>query len=232
MQLYCRQCGAEIQSADINLDNMIAKCAACNAVFSFADMYDEPSHQKTKNQVLQYDVPMPNGFTIHEGDSTLTIERKWFSFTHIVLIVFGVIWNCMIWFIFVPNFSEIGGAFSLFLLPFIAAGIGLIYVAIAGFFNTTTISVNDAELNISHAPIPFPGKQVASGNIEQLYTRRKVSRSKNGTSVSYQLRVMLRDGTERLLIQSLEKPEQAIFIEQEIERFLNIEDIPVRGEYR
>jgi hypothetical protein len=234
MQIYCRQCGAEIRAEDINLDKMIAKCSQCNAIFSFADMYGEDSHKKKK--VDFSNVPMPNNMSIDNSGSTLVIERKWFSFSHIFLAIFAVIWNGMIWTIFVPNFAEAGaagfGIFPLFLLPFILVGIGVAYVALAGFLNTTTIHVDNMTLTVHHHPLPFINKTVPTNDIEQLYTKQQISRSKNGTTVSYQLHIIKYDGKNQRLLQSLDNPEQAIFIEQEVERFLDIEDRPVRGEYR
>jgi hypothetical protein len=42
----------------------------------------------------------------------------------------------------------------------------------------------------------------------------------------------VRDGTDVKLIGGLEKPEQAVYIEQQIESFLGIVDHPVQGEDR
>lgn len=232
MQIYCRQCGKEIQADGVNLDKMIAKCSACNAVFSFADMYDgEHSHQK-KKQHLQYDVPMPDKFSIRDDGDTLTIERKWFSWGVIFVGIFAIIWNAVLWIFFVPNFSEVGSMFTLFLLPFIGAGIFLIYTSIAGLLNTTSITVRSKQLKISHYPLPFPGYTVSIGDIEQLFTKQRISRTKNGTRIYYQLYVLLGDGREKALLKDLPTPEQALYVEQEVERFLDIEDIPVSGEFR
>jgi len=160
------------------------------------------------------------------------IKRKWYNSMVIVMGVFAVTWNTMLWTIFVPNFSREGGMFSLILFPFVGVGIFLGYSTIAGLVNTTTIKVNDATFSVRHHPLPFPGSHLASTDIEQLYTKQRISRSKNGTRISYQLHALLQDGRDKALIKNLTSSEQALYVEQEVERFLDIENIPVSGEYR
>jgi hypothetical protein len=76
-----------------------------------------------------------------------------------------------------------------------------------------------------------PGnKQFKADLLQQLYTKRHVSHSKNGTSINYELRVTTTDGRDEKLMGGFNKQEQALFIEQEIEKFLGIEDRPIRGE--
>ncbi|MGB1287357.1 MAG: hypothetical protein ACPG7F_12535, partial [Aggregatilineales bacterium] len=236
MQLYCRQCGAEIKAENVNLGKMIAKCDTCNAVFSFADMYDdiEPKAKKSKRE-LYADVAMPNNMTLVENEKEMRIERKWFGCSTAMLLFFAIIWNGMIFGIFLPAVG-LSGADDfpiLFLVPFMAVGIGMGYMGIAGLVNSTTVYVNDHEISIKHAPLPIPGgnKYLDAANIEQLFTKMHVSHSDNGTNYTYSLNVIKTDGTRQKIIGSLDKAEQALYMEQEIERFSGIENLPVKGEY-
>lgn len=233
MQIYCRQCGAAIKAENIHLETMMAKCNQCDAVFSFADMYEGVSGKGKAEQgdVLQ-DIPMPSGVTMYDNGSALSIERKWFSPLVFFIAFFAVIWNGMIYAIFVPAFGRVGGIPTLFLLPFILVGLGLILYVVATFVNTTYIEVDSQTLNISHKPIPFPARTVDVANIVQLYTKRRIHRGKNGTTTSYGLYVITADGKNQRLIGSLSDPKQALYMEQEIERFLGIENREVRGEMR
>lgn len=230
MQIYCRSCGKEIQAENINLDKMIAKCSHCNAVFSFADMY-EGVQEKAK---LSYeDLPTPQGITVHQDYDHLLIERKWASLSGSFLIVFAVIWNGMIWGIFVPAMGFTGEIFfSLFLIPFILVGIYIAYMGLAMLLNTTKIRVDNTALDIRHEPLPFPSKHLPVNDIEQLFTRQRISHNKNGTSVTYELFAIQHDAKEVSLLSNLEKAEFALFIEKEIENYLGIQDRPVLGEYR
>jgi Tfp pilus assembly PilM family ATPase len=66
-------------------------------------------------------------------------------------------------------------------------------------------------------------------DLKQLYAKEKVSSSRNGTSITYEVHVT-RSGRNIKLVSGLESSEQAVYIEQEIEKYLNIKDIPVKGE--
>ena len=43
MQLTCPDCQEPIRADDVNIDALVAKCAACNSVFRFADRLDAPT---------------------------------------------------------------------------------------------------------------------------------------------------------------------------------------------
>jgi hypothetical protein len=131
MQVTCKQCGAPIGAEAVNLDRLVAKCAFCNAVFSFADQL-EPA-ERPRPAAERFDVPMPKGFDVQARTGRLRIARKWFS-------------------------------------------------------------------------------------------------HKNSTSTTYEVYAILQDGARQKLLSGLHEIEQALYIEQEIERFLEIEDRPVRGE--
>lgn len=231
MQIYCRQCGAPIKAENINLNNLMAKCDECDAVFSFADMYEGTSvKEKRTKDVL--DIPMPAGISIDNSGSRLLIQRTWFHWSVLFLLVFAVIWNGMIWGVFVPNFGGFSRSPDWFLLPFIGVGLGLIVYIVFSFVNSTVIEVDVQAIVVQHKPIPFPGKYVDSADVEQLYSKRHVHSSKNGSSSTYSLYVVTSSGDHQRLVSNLGSPEQALFMEQEIERFLGIEDRPVRGEMR
>lgn len=237
MQIYCRQCGAEIQAEDINLDKMIAKCDKCNAVFSFADMY-EGQQGKPKTASKFDEISLPKNIIIQNDETSLVIERQWFDGSTIFVTVFAIFWNGILWAYFIPRI--VGAANPMPLLMFLffivgGVGFGILsgYGALAGWLNTTTIRVDNHTLDIKHSPIPVlnGNKQIRATDIEQLYTKERVSHSQGATFVRHELHIIMYDGRQQALLRNLES-EQALFIEQEIESFLKIENRPVRGEYR
>jgi len=232
MQIYCRQCGAPIKSNNINLDNLMAKCDECNAVFSFADMYDDVSSKKEKRDQVLMDIPMPDGINIDNSGSRLLIRRNWFHWSMLFLGGFAVVWNGMIWGFFIPNFSRFDDAPTFFMVPFVLVGVYLIVHVVSSLVNHTDIEVDVQAVQIAHKPIPFPGRYIDCANIDQLYTKRNVHRGENSTTYTYSLHVVTADGKNQKLIGNLQNSDQALFIEQEIERFLGIENRPVRGEMR
>ena len=76
-----------------------------------------------------------------------------------------------------------------------AAGVGLTYTVLTGFINRTRVEVNRALLTIRHGPLPWVGNRVLPGrSLAQLYGEEVISKSRNGTSVSYSLFAVDREG--------------------------------------
>lgn len=126
---------------------------------------------------------------------------------------------------------------GLFGLIHLAVGIGLTYYTISLLFNKTDIWVNRDDLIIKHHPLPsFKAgmNHVNPRELEQLYVKEKISKSKNGTSRSYSLRGKFRDGTDKVVISQyvLHNAQMAMQLEEEIESFLGITDYHVEDEYK
>ena len=99
--------------------------------------------------------------------------------------------------------------------------------------NRTVVTVLSGQLEVHHEPLPAPGNvRLSVHDLEQLYTKERVSHTKNGTSISYELRANRRDGTDIKLIGGLDRQDQAAYMEQQIEAFLGIKDRRVSGEAR
>lgn len=67
MQIQCRSCRAKIQAEDVNLDRMLAKCRACNAIFDFSNQVDAPpTPSPAKARRDRGEVPMPGKLKVEE----------------------------------------------------------------------------------------------------------------------------------------------------------------------
>ena len=177
------------------------------------------------------DIGLPDKMDINHYDDYMHITRKWFGWSIIFMTVFAVVWNAFLFGFFINVPSEAGLAAKLFPLIHVTVGIGISYYAVAGWLNKTNIYVSQHALEIQHKPLPwFGNKRLLVKDIKQLYSKEKISHSKNGTSVSYEVRVATNSGKDTKLLSGLETSEQALFIEQEIEKYLGIKNQPVRGE--
>ena len=165
---------------------------------------------------------LPKGLTIDVSKDALIITRKWFSPKYIFFIVFGLIWNIGLW----SGVYQAGIWIYLF-LPHGWLGLWLAYQALTGLFNATSITVNTSRIIIEHHPIPYPGNKRLEANIlKQLYTKQKTKRN----SHTYEVRVLTTSGQDKPLLTGLDRPEQAMYLEQQIEEFLGIRNEPVAGE--
>jgi hypothetical protein len=106
-------------------------------------------------------------------------------------------------------------------------GLVLFYWGLAGLLNRTAITVAPEQLTIRHGPLPLlSGKQFDPILIKQVFVRRHASTERS----SYEVYMLTWDGREEKLLGDLNRPEQALYLEQEIERQLGIKDKPVPGE--
>ncbi|MCP4542601.1 MAG: hypothetical protein GY832_36225 [Chloroflexi bacterium] len=177
------------------------------------------------------DLGLPNGIDLTENLDGLEIVRRWFSIQTVFLTFFVVFWDgfLVFWYTQAINTSNI--MMLVFPLLHVAIGVGLTYYVLASYVNRTYIRVNHSFLSIQHAPLPFPGNRtVDASDIKQVYSKENISRSRRSNSVTYEVHALTRNGRNLKLLSRLPNSEQALFIEQEIERFLRIQDVPVRGE--
>lgn len=230
-RIYCKSCGAPIEKKDIDLARGFARCGYCGTV-SRIDV-ERPTAPAAASAYPQErpEIPMPENFAVYHVGDLLQLVRRWFTPSHIFVLLIAIFWN---------GFNVVFGAFSLipgvcimllFQLPFIAIGVFLLYWALAGFVNRTTIQVGQGWLVTKHTPLPWWGEaQIEAAQIVQCYTYEKVTYGRNGVSRSYEVHAILRDRTDKIIVKDLPNPPQALYIEQEVERYLRIKDEPIRGE--
>jgi hypothetical protein len=89
------------------------------------------------------------------------------------------------------------------------------------------------QLSVTHGPLPWPGNlTLPRASLQQLFCEEQVRNGKNGVSYSYNVVAVLQDKSRVKLVTGLDAPEQALFIEQKLERQLGIADRSVAGEMR
>lgn len=232
MMLTCHSCSKPIPAADINIKLAIAKCGACDAVFSFAD--ELGVDQRERAIAERPVVPTPKGYTVENFGSELEISRRWFTPAILFLVFFCVLWDGFLVFWYGIAFSQDDVPWIMILFPtlHLAVGVGLTYFVLCCFVNRTRIKVSMGQLTVRHGPLPWPGNYTLnSADVEQLYCQSKFHQGKHGGRYTYEVQALLHDGTKQKLVSGLDDSDQAIFIEQQLEDHLRIEDRRVPGEF-
>jgi hypothetical protein len=218
--LYCKSCGAPIEEDDINLDLAMAKCSYCGAVFGVKGL----PLQKDRDAPLRYErpeVPMPTGIEVTRVGDALQISRRWCRWPPLCLFLLLLCLGCdavLIMIIF-------GNGGMPVTFPYITIAIGMTYGTLARFLDRITVQVKQGQLKIRQRPLPCGHEKCLSAtDIEQIYCKESI------LSRSYEAYAVLRRGRKIKLLSNLPKPEQALYIEQELERSLGIQDRPVHGE--
>jgi len=178
---------------------------------------------------------LPKGMTLADRGTYLEITRPWSKTVGCFLILFSAFW----WFAlseFLPElwFNSSGNAGWERFIPVlhVIAGIGVGYSAIAFLLNTSYIYTDKSRMEIRHRPIPWRGNKVLEASqLGQLYVKETIHRNKNSTSKSYDVRAKTYSGGDIKILSGLQNSQQAIFIEQQLEKYLDIENMRVRGEY-
>jgi hypothetical protein len=227
MQLHCPYCGSQIPAEHVNLDNMVAKCASCSSVFRFDDQLGAAEAAPR----TQLDVPLPKGIAVEHQGYELAIVRRWLSAKYFFLIFFCLFWDGFLLVWYTIAISQRIWIMALFATLHTAIGLFLTYYTLAGFFNRTQVRVSPSLLAVRHGPVPWWGnKQLDSTGIAQVYCKEHIRRSRGTTSASYSVHAALHAGGETKLVDDLDNADQALYLEQEVERFLGVKDVPVRGE--
>lgn len=225
--ITCPRCSREIPATDISLENAIARCTECNVVFACGQGQAEARYSKPT-------CAMPDGFTAVQDGPDFVLERRWKSAKAWGLLFFCVFWDGFLVFWYAIAFTVKGPLImKLFPLIHVAVGAGVSYLTAALFVNRTTIRVGAQQITVRHHPLPWPGeKELPRRELQQLFCKEKVNSGKNGVTYSYDVVALLAGEKRSDLVTGLDEPNQALFIEQRIERQLGIIDKPVKGEMR
>ena len=110
-------------------------------------------------------------------------------------------------------------------------GLFLLYSVVAGFTNSTTVKASETALAIHHGPLPWKGnKTIPRASVSQVYCKEITRPSKRGPVSIYNIETLGENGIRDTLVKNLTDPEQALFVEQQIEKHLGIKDTYVQGE--
>jgi hypothetical protein len=178
------------------------------------------------------DVGLPASLDIVHHGSHVEIVLKWFSWKIVALTGFAIVWDAFLlnWYVRVaPHDDPIATYFPLI---HVAVGLGISYYVIAGWFNRTLILVGNGRVIVRHTPLPWLGTmEIDAFTLKQIYTQERVRHTRRGPSYStYEVRAVTQNGRNIKLIGGLGTSEEALSIEQEIEKRLGIKNVPVAGQ--
>ena len=233
MNLKCDSCAAPLEEKQIDEERALARCAFCGAVMDLSRRAGPGPGGRTFRDLERPEVPLPEKFRLEKDGGGIRISWRWFTPAAVFLAFFAVVWNgFLIAFFGMAAASGAPGVFFLFPLIHVAVGVGIGYFALASFLNTTTVSVGGGTVAVRHGPLPWFGNRVLTGReVDQLFCAQKVSHGKHGVSVTHEVNAVLKAGKRLTLLKGLQL-DQALFVEQRLERQLGIKDRAVGGEVR
>lgn len=217
-KLNCPSCGSDIPANDININDKIAKCGSCHAIFPF----HKEIEQLLATDNVKQEIIRPEGIDIFRfRDSVdftvkqpLTVmETIVISLTPLLIgpIVFGVIEG-------MPAVS-FGG---------ILAALAVIgYAIIQHYRHKIHLTINQRFLTVKWKPRKHVAeKTYRTEDIDQIYLKN------TPTGLAVFMIVNGTDGQKHIkLIPKVSSISKAKYLEQEIEKYLGIEDRRIPEEY-
>lgn len=175
-------------------------------------------------------VPRPPSITVEEESGEVTYRRRWF---HRGVLGFPLVWIFLGALVFAAYEKETsGGAVSVVTLLLAAITLLMVYSNIAHVTNTTTVRLGRETLTVRHGPLPWSGSvDLPTSEIRQLFCEETIGRLGRRIPVpSYGLYAVMADGRKVKVLPLLDAPDVPRYLEQRLERWLSIENEPVRGE--
>lgn len=224
-QLNCPNCRTPVISEDINIQQLVAKCRNCHAIFDFDDSQQKPIKR------ARPEIPLPKGFTVQQQASSLQILIRWRKTKAGIgfFTIFTVFWNLVTLPFVLVALVENEWRVMLMISLHLMVGIGMFLYTLALYINKTYVEVDTHGVRVVSRPIHLPfnkNRQLASRELGQLYVEQYVSsRTNNRPNYAFAVRARKKgDEKDIRLIKGLKTEEQALYLEHEIEKFLHIED--------
>ncbi len=220
IKVVCPGCQQETPSDHIHLEKSLAKCQSCNAVFSI----EAEVEQLHKKEELKQELLRPEGLDLfyYKNDLDITVQQHLQG-----LDAFGII--------FMPGIAAL--TIFIYFLKGMPVFYPIIFTLIALYFiyrvinyskNKTYLEINDQFLNIKSRPKQFTkDKTYDVRDIDQVYC------APHPSGMGYFHVNMIynsAEGQKHVNLVSVKTLTKAKYLEQEIERYLDIKNRKVIGE--
>ena len=230
LQLRCPNCATPTKAENINISSLVAKCHHCNSIFSFSE--NLPAAPRDREEIM-----LPPGIEAFHSLSVLDIEVSWrhstknFGF----FVIFALFWNAILSVFVIAAIASGEYEMLLFTSIHLLIGVSLIYYILTALVNKTYIYVSRKEISVEHRPLPLPfykNRHIQNIDLEQLFVEKYANgKTNNRPNYAFSLTARMKTGSNIRLVKGLKQPEQATYLEQQIEKYLNIEDKAVDDEW-
>ncbi|MHB8873422.1 MAG: hypothetical protein ACYC8T_07015 [Myxococcaceae bacterium] len=224
--MFCRNCRGKIEDIDFCADRSFATCPGCGALMS-AEAADVAPAGMT---VPRARVPLPEGFELDEQHRAARLRWRWRSRKTVPQLLTSVAVGVgfagyLAW---SSSPIELGCFQSFFVLVF-----GLVlYQALCQLVNRSVLEVGGGRITVRHGPLPLRfSRSLDAAQVEQFFCDEEPRRNSPRPSGLFRVRAALKGAPRAVdLVGALPDPQQALFLEQVIERALRIEDRATAGE--
>lgn len=210
----CPSCRERVNATDINLDKSLAKCSNCHVLFSI----EEEVAQVLQKEDVKQTYLRPEGIEMfsYKGELDFTMSQTIQGVDLFVLLILPMLS------VFAILLTVLKG-FTLFVtLPMTLASIYYIYKWITYSKHKLHVDINQETLSVRYRPNNFKkDKTYRTSDIDQLY----LVHAPDGTGY-YRIKMVVNgvEGQKHVSLLTATTLAKAKYLEQEIERYLKIED--------
>lgn len=230
----CKRCGSVVSETHINREEQVANCQRCGALFSLRNL-DHVAKAKNTKSLKPEVYEIPKGIDIEKYSFELKIIYKTQGFAKHFFTLFSLFWNGILAIFIVV--ALLSGTYSilLFISIHLSIGIGMAYYTLSLYLNKNQIIANSKGLNTTYGPLRFPFRKdhhVPITEINQIYCRKYSMGTVNGVpQYGYKVELLKNDAQAITIMKALKTYQHALYLEQQIESYLKIEDKAVAEEY-
>ena len=218
-KIHCPSCANEVGMENVTLENSLAKCSECQVIFSIEE---EVASLKNKSEMKQ-EIFRPEGIDLfyYKDDLEITLEGQVNPWDILGLILFlggtglGI------------PFYLFEGMPILFLLVAIFGTFFFIFRLINYKKNKTYIDINDQSLSVKHRPNNLKkDRTFLAEDIDQVYLKYSTTQGTMKGTFYIDIYVIINgsNGQQHQKLLSVNTLTKAKYLEQEIEKYLGIED--------
>jgi hypothetical protein len=164
---------------------------------------------------------------VKDDGSSLRVGFRWIWARFTGPAVMCLVWNCFVvlWYWnALRSGDRIGWLAIIITIPHGAVGLFLVYATLAGLLNRTVVTVTSEFVTVRQGPVPWWGnRRLPIDEIERLYCDQETDSAERGCIYGYRVNALTKAASKVDLVAELDSA-QALFIKQELERWLNIED--------
>ncbi|MEZ5008024.1 MAG: hypothetical protein R2728_12005 [Chitinophagales bacterium] len=230
----CKRCESVVSETHINREEQVANCQRCGALFSLQNL-DYVAKAKNTKSLKPEIYEIPKGIDIEKYSFELKIIYKTQGFAKFFFTLFSLFWNGIVGIFVIVSILSGNFGILLFVSIHLAIGISMAYYTISLYLNKNKITANSTGLSTTYGPLRFPFRKdysVPVTDINQIYCRKYSMGTVNGVpQYGYKVALLKNDGQAITIMKALKTYHQALYLEQQIESFLKIEDKAVAEEY-
>ncbi len=238
----CPNCGKELDTTTINRRADVMSCAYCGGVVDLGR--ERATVDALDSTPIFVDGPpparpiyiKPSSVQIKQDGSRQIISWRWLNkhsmlkFVHAIFYLFGP----LLLFLLLLIFGGFADWIAYLLAPItfiyqVVARASQLYETIACLVNKTTIELDEETLRVRHSPLHWHHEvTVKRGAIRQFHASKRLVTGffEKKKTIRNELNASLRSGRSITVLSGPESSHHILFLEQELERYLDLDDIP------